>query len=64
MVNKSVSKKCMGLCPNCNSGNLDYGPIEPNGESIFYPFTCEDCGTKGKEYYSLEYSETLIQKRA
>ena len=38
-----------GKCPKCGGYNLDYDAMEPYGQSIYYPWTCEDCGATGKE---------------
>ncbi len=47
-----------GKCPNCKSEDIDYGVMIPQDEFVFYPFTCNECGVEGKEYYNLEYTET------
>lgn len=43
------------ICPICGS-YLDYEPIELEGDMIYYPYTCENCGAKGEEWYSLEFN--------
>lgn len=45
-----------GFCPRCNSGNLDYGAVRLEGEMCYFPYTCEDCGQQGEEWYSMEFS--------
>lgn len=45
-----------GLCPKCKSGNLNYGVAEFEGDMLYYPYTCDDCGQQGEEWYSLEFS--------
>ena len=52
----------MGRCSKCNSEDLDYGALEIDGKMLYYPFTCESCGAEGKEYYCLEYTETIMEK--
>lgn len=52
----------VGECGKCKSVNLDYGDLESEGESIYYEFECEDCGAKGREYYDLEYSKTVMNE--
>jgi len=47
-----------GICPDCSGENLKYGMMYPEGESIYYEFTCEICGCTGKEYYDVDYSTT------
>ena len=44
-----------GKCPYCNSENITYGSLELSGSDIFYPATCDDCGTKYKEYYTIQF---------
>lgn len=46
------------VCPVCGSMLLEYGVMEPgsNGNSVFYPWTCETCKATGKEYYDLTFS--------
>jgi|ETNvirnome_2_300_1030623.scaffolds.fasta_scaffold00977_16 hypothetical protein len=58
-----------GVCPICDSGNLEY---ETNVDSeadtfylkkalrIYYPWRCEDCGAYGEEYYSIKYMNTVV----
>ena len=55
----------MGRCSKCNSEDLDYEAVEINGEMLYlyYPFTCESCGAEGKEYYCLEYTETIMKNK-
>ena len=51
-----------GICPKCNVADLDYGVLEPEDSNIFYPFTCNNCGVTGKEYYTVKYQETTYQE--
>jgi DNA-directed RNA polymerase subunit RPC12/RpoP len=44
-----------GKCTKCGSENLEYGVLEPEDNSVLYPYECLDCGHEGKEYYTLEY---------
>ena len=45
-----------GHCPYCDSDNLDYGRTEFEGEMCYFPFTCQDCGKEGEEWYSMEFT--------
>jgi len=47
-----------GLCPRCDSSNLNYETNVNKGEQLYYPFVCNDCGFIGKEWYKLYYIET------
>ena len=46
----------IGHCPKCDSNELTYGDFV-NLEVSYYPFTCDVCGCKGKEYYTTEFLE-------
>lgn len=53
-----------GVCPNteCKSTSLTFGTREFNRDGdIEYPFTCNDCGCKGKEVYTVTYNETISE---
>lgn len=45
-----------GTCPCCTSTNLNYSVLELEGEGISYPWECEDCGSNGTEWFSLDFS--------
>jgi len=46
----------IGTCPKCDvAGCLNYGVMDICGDVVYYPYTCEKCGFKGKEYYSLVF---------
>jgi len=54
---------CKGKCPKCGSENLKYDAWELEsiiGDSLYYPFTCKDCGCEGKEWYDMNYADTTI----
>lgn len=48
-------KQEQGRCPICGSDMLDYDSIEVEGESVMYPWSCENCGAEGKEVYELNF---------
>jgi|TARA_R110000824_G_scaffold370505_1_gene560118 hypothetical protein len=54
-----------GQCPHCNSmGLLDYkAKVYSSGNSIYYPFECEECGCKGKEWNVVKFDGMEITKR-
>ena len=45
-----------GKCPKCNEMELDYGSMDIQDDMVYYPFTCENCGHSGKEWYNLEFN--------
>jgi hypothetical protein len=45
-----------GSCPCCKSDNLAYGAVEHTEDNLYYPWECQDCGSNGKEWYSVEFS--------
>lgn len=57
-VQDKKTKECIGKCPKCGGGNLDYLSSDCGGYMLSYPFTCEDCGCEGEEVYSITYIET------
>ena len=44
-----------GICPYCNSNELDYGDLIPDGNYIIYPTECGNCGYEFKETYRLDF---------
>lgn len=55
----------VGCCPFCGSENLEYGEVEFECDSLYYPFKCRDCGAEGREWHSVEpmYTEATREKR-
>lgn len=52
------TKECVGHCPKCDSENLNYETNINDGDSVVYPFVCDDCGCEGREAYNIQYNET------
>lgn len=49
-----------GNCPRCNSNDLSYETIVDSmmsEQAVYYPFTCINCGFKGKECYNLHFTQ-------
>lgn len=45
-----------GVCPRCGGIHLNYGVLEVQDDMMaYYPYTCEDCGLQGEEWYKLEF---------
>ena len=50
-----------GICPKCKSEALSYGDTELSDGNMYYRFTCDDCGAKGKEWYNVQFSEGVVE---
>lgn len=52
-----VKSNINGVCPMCNSTNLDYGALEFETDMLsYYPWRCNDCHTQGEEWYVMSFS--------
>ena len=52
-----------GECPRCGSENLRYDELELGDgydDTLFYPFTCKDCGISGREWHRLQHIQSTI----
>jgi len=58
METMKTKQNCQGKCTFCDKENLDYKAIVLQDDFVYFPFTCDDCGTEGREYYAIQYSET------
>lgn len=45
-----------GICPKCQSYNLDYQPVDFTDTMCYYRYKCEDCGQEGEEWYNMEFA--------
>jgi len=50
----------MWVCPHCWGENLNYGSIELESESAFFPRVCEDCWAEWNEWYELSYYDQEV----
>lgn len=57
-VSDTVTKECKGKCVKCDSENLFYGSKEIIDEWVYYPYECQECSDKGKEWYEIKYLES------
>jgi hypothetical protein len=48
-----------GECADCRSKNLSYINKDYDADQMIYDYKCDDCGATGKEYYAVEYIETI-----
>lgn len=60
---KDVITYKQGQCPYCESYDIDYGSLEVVDECVYYPAICCDCGEDFKEWYTLNYSESIGDKQ-
>lgn len=44
-----------GVCPKCGGGSLDYEAARFEDDMCYFPYTCEECGQEGEEWYSLDF---------
>ena len=44
-----------GYCPVCGDYNLEYGDPTPYNDNLYYPWTCNTCGSNGREMYYMEF---------
>lgn len=52
----------VGKCPFCESDDLDYDAMEPeDGNMIYYPWTCNNCGKHGEEWYTMTFAGHSIE---
>ena len=49
----------IGHCPYCNSENVEYGSENRDGLELYFPMLCLDCHKLSREYYDLNYRETI-----
>jgi len=45
-----------GVCPNCGNNDLEYGGSDFEGDGVCYYWSCEECESTGREWYSLEFT--------
>lgn len=51
-----------GQCGHCHSLDIEFDSHNSLEDGIEYFFTCNKCGKKGREIYSLEYLRTIMEK--
>lgn len=50
-----MEKQKKGVCPKCQSVDVDFDEIGLAGEQVYYPATCKTCGCIWNEYYDLTF---------
>ena len=56
----AITKMREGVCGKCGSEDIEYGAMEPDGESIYYESECNSCGAFMHEWYLLKYDGTDV----
>lgn len=51
-----IKSNKQGVCPLCNSQNLDYGTINLEGELCNFKWKCLNCGGEGEEWYEMTFA--------
>lgn len=49
-----------GVCPKCGKEDLEYGTIELRDDMCYFPYKCNNCGLKGEEWYSMQFTGHII----
>lgn len=48
-------RNAQGMCPHCECESITYGSLQEGDNCVFYPATCDRCGTTWEETYELDY---------
>jgi transcription elongation factor Elf1 len=51
-----------GECPACGSCNISYKTSELDGEQLYYPAECDECGLEFMEWYALIFTGHTVGK--
>ena len=54
-----TKKPDAATCPSCGS-DVEYGGGQVEDAEYVYKWTCEDCGTYGRDYYDMVFSESIV----
>lgn len=57
-----MSKHTQGICPSCESDDLNYGDSVLDGIYMGFEWECGECGTTGVEWYVLEFVEHFVEE--
>lgn len=58
----SAAESEAGICPKCGSNRLRYGEMQLEDTSVVYPWECNTCGSKGKEYGTVIFDAHYVDK--
>ncbi len=57
-----MNKQCIGKCPYCGSGNINYFQSTAKDDYLVYPQTCLDCKKTFEEYSLITYAFTEFEE--
>lgn len=49
-----------GVCPICESMNIDYGNSDYIDDGVKYECVCENCGTTWSEIFELQFAGIVV----
>jgi transcriptional regulator NrdR family protein len=55
------NKICLGLCPHCNSEDIEYYDSELDGDGVIYKGSCNSCEGTFVEEFDLHYIRTSYE---
>ena len=58
----SIVSDVRAECPKCQSECITYGTEVFDGECLYFPATCDDCGVSFKEWYGLTFIECVTNE--
>lgn len=61
MAQKNELLNKQGYCPYCKKNNLEYVEVQFEGEDLYFPWRCKDCGLEGQEWYHLSFEGHNIE---
>jgi len=60
-IEETVSSHEEGVCPVCRGVNLSYIETDYEGHLLSFRWECVQCGSTGKEWYSVVFQEHTIE---
>lgn len=56
MSKVKIESNELGMCPYCESQEIDYGAVVMEGDMLYFPCQCEKCGRYFEEWHKLEFT--------
>ena len=51
-----ILRESVGVCPYCESENIEYSSLEHKDVYVYYPCTCKNCNRYFEEWYTLTFA--------